>query len=239
MAGAGVRVRAGEGRFWGACKSMAVRALQLHVPVSGRTRGLFSSLYLVHVAVREALGWGARVLWYEPLLRSRCERVGTRLRMDSLPYLMGDGRILIGTDVWLSGKSTIAFTNRLSARPELIVGDHTFIGHDCSFRIGRSVTIGRHCRLASQVRVADNDQHPLELEARRRNDPPPASQAREVVVEDDAWIGTGAIILKGVRIGRGAIVGAGSVVSRDVPEMTIVAGNPATEIRRLQPSERV
>lgn len=235
MEGVGVRVRAGEGRFWGACKAVAVRALQVHVPVSGRSRGLFSSLYLAHVGVGQALRWCARFLWYEPLLRSRCERVGARLRMDSLPYLAGHGRIVIGADVWLSGKSAIVFTNRLSARPELVVGDNTFIGNGCSFRVGRSVRIGRHCRLAEDVRVADNDQHPLDLEARRRNDPPPASRAVEIVVEDDAWIGTGAIILKGVRIGRGAIVGAGSVVSRDVPEMTVVAGNPAAEIRQLGP----
>ena len=54
-----------------------------------------------------------------------------------------------------------------------------------------------------------------------------------IVIEDDAWIGAGAVILPGVRIGRGAVVGAMSVVTSDVPELTIVAGQPAKEIRRL------
>ena len=54
-----------------------------------------------------------------------------------------------------------------------------------------------------------------------------------IIIEDDAWIGAGAVILPGVRIGRGAVVGALSVVSTDVPELAIVAGQPAREIRRL------
>jgi acetyltransferase-like isoleucine patch superfamily enzyme len=55
----------------------------------------------------------------------------------------------------------------------------------------------------------------------------------KIVVEDDAWIGAGAVILPGVRIGQGAIVGAGAVVTRDVPPFTIVAGAPARVIRTL------
>jgi maltose O-acetyltransferase len=58
-----------------------------------------------------------------------------------------------------------------------------------------------------------------------------------IVIEDDAWLGTGAIIMPGVRIGRGAIVGALSVVTRDVPPLHIVAGQPAKTIRVLTPPE--
>jgi acetyltransferase-like isoleucine patch superfamily enzyme len=54
-----------------------------------------------------------------------------------------------------------------------------------------------------------------------------------VVIEDDAWIGAGATILPGVRIGRGAVVATGSVVTRDVPAATIVAGNPAIAVRTI------
>jgi acetyltransferase-like isoleucine patch superfamily enzyme len=54
-----------------------------------------------------------------------------------------------------------------------------------------------------------------------------------IVIEADAWIGAGAVILPGVRIGRGAVVGAMSVVTADVPDLTIVAGQPAKEVRRL------
>lgn len=63
-----------------------------------------------------------------------------------------------------------------------------------------------------------------------------ASTARgPVTIEDDAWIGAGAVILPGVRIGRGAVVGANSVVTEDVPPLTVVAGLPARPVRQLPP----
>ena len=58
-----------------------------------------------------------------------------------------------------------------------------------------------------------------------------------ITIEDDAWIGAGAIILNGITIGKGAIVGAGSIVTRDVPPHAIVAGNPAKVIRQINPNE--
>jgi len=60
-----------------------------------------------------------------------------------------------------------------------------------------------------------------------------------VIIEDDVWIGTNAIVLPGVRVGRGSIVGAGAVVVRDVPPMTVVAGVPARVVRRLDDSQRM
>jgi galactoside O-acetyltransferase len=61
---------------------------------------------------------------------------------------------------------------------------------------------------------------------------------KPVKIEDKVWIGFNSIILKGVTVGEGAIVGAGSVVTKDVPPYTIVAGNPARIIRELTPEER-
>ena len=98
-------------------------------------------------------------------------------------------------------------------------------------RIGANVTISYH------VTIADSDFHPRSAEARRRdaiaNAPGadrsqrPAVETRPVIVEDEVWIGIGAIVLKGVTIGRGARIEAGAVVTRDVPAGAIVCGNPA------------
>ena len=73
------------------------------------------------------------------------------------------------------------------------------------------------------------------------HDPDPdnrsATYGRPIVIEDKVWIGINSTILPGVRIGYGAIVGAGSVVTKDVPAMTIVAGNPARIIKKIETSE--
>lgn len=210
----------------------AVRyVLHFHVPVSGVTRPLFAGLYHFHVIVREAIIWALRFFWYEPLFRSQCSSVGERFQMEELPYITGNGKIHIGSDVRLSGKSTIGFGNRIYTAPELRIGDGSFVGHNCSFAIAQSIIVGRHCLIAGGVRIADFDGHPMEAAARRRNDSVPASSIKPVLIGDDAWIGAGAQIMKGVHIGDRAIVGAGSVVTRDVPPDSIAAGNPARVIK--------
>ena len=105
------------------------------------------------------------------------------------------------------------------------------------FMCARSIRVGRRVVISYNVTIADSDFHPLDPDERKRdavaNAPfgdragRPALVARPVVIEDDAWIGIGAIILKGVTIGIGARVGAGAVVTRDVPARATVAGNPA------------
>jgi len=88
-----------------------------------------------------------------------------------------------------------------------------------------SIEIGDRVLLGANVIITDTDFHPLDPAVRRRT--PQAGACSPIVIEDDVFIGTQAIILKGVRIGRGAVVGAGSVVTRAVPAGAIVAGNPA------------
>lgn len=111
------------------------------------------------------------------------------------------------------------------------------IGDDCGFtgvtlvameriEIGRNVQVGANCI------IADTDFHPLTAAARERDFL--AGAHAPIYIEDDVFIGTQAIILKGVRIGRGAVIGAGSVVTRDVPAGAIAAGNPAQIIGQTQ-----
>lgn len=228
-----IRIRRGEGPLWGGLNSLARAILHFHVPASGAAKPIFRAMYAGHVAAREGLAFALRVMWLEPLFRSQCESVGDRFYMEQLPYLVGSGRIRIGSGVRFSGKSSFGFSNRLCARPELNIGDDTFIGHDCSFRIANSVLIGRHCLLAGGVSVADFDGHPLDAVRRRNGEPTPHEQIRAVVIEDDVWIGMRATILKGVTIGARSIVAAQAVVAKDVPSDVIVAGNPARTVRSL------
>ncbi|MCS7070899.1 MAG: hypothetical protein NZM00_05290 [Anaerolinea sp.] len=77
--------------------------------------------------------------------------------------------------------------------------------------------------------ITDTDFHPLTADARRID--PTQGRTAPVIVEDEVFIGMQAIILKGVRLGRGCVIGAGSVVTQDVPPGMIAAGNPARVIR--------
>ncbi len=178
-----------------------------------------------------------KMFWVDPIVRVISVEVGDQLQIERVPYINGHGRIWIGSQVYISGLITIAFNHKLGLDPELRIGDHSFVGHGCAFTLARSIQIGNHCRIAGGSRFYDNNGHPFSLAARRRDEPVALDDAQAIVIEDDAWIGANCIIFKGVRIGRGAIVGAGSMVTGDVPPGTIVAGNPARVIRALTEKE--
>lgn len=93
------------------------------------------------------------------------------------------------------------------------------------------ITIGLRVTVGANTTIIDTDFHPLDPELRRRD--PQAAQTASVVIEDDVFIGMNCLILKGVRLGQGSVVGAGSVVTGDVPAGAIVAGNPARVIRQV------
>ena len=94
--------------------------------------------------------------------------------------------------------------------------------------------------MAHGVQIFDSDSHPVDADSRRRDHRAVLSgglrepvSMQPVRLRDDAWVGVGAVILKGVEIGRGAVVAAGSVVASDVPEGTVVAGNPARVVKMI------
>lgn len=102
------------------------------------------------------------------------------------------------------------------------IGARTFINRDTEFVCVDAITIGADCAISWGVIVMDSDVH--SIDGRRRTAP--------VVIGDRVWLGQGARILKGVTIGSGAVVAAGSVVTKDVPERALVGGVPARVIRR-------
>jgi acetyltransferase-like isoleucine patch superfamily enzyme len=93
-----------------------------------------------------------------------------------------------------------------------------------------NITIGDRVSIAPRVTLVTSS-HPNNSRIRGFA---PLSQG-PIVIEDDAWLGTGCVVLPGVRIGRGAVVGANSVVLQDVPALHIVAGQPARTVRELLP----
>jgi acetyltransferase-like isoleucine patch superfamily enzyme len=184
-------------------------------------------VYDAYVDAREVAC--AKLLW-EPLLRARCAQVGERVHLTRAPYIRGHPRIVIGDDCTLS--SLDVHSGRFCDRPELIIGPHCNVGYDNLFAVNRRIVIGHHVGISQRVVIRDSDGHPTDLERRRRGDVLLREEdMAPVVVHDYAWIGRDAHVLKGVTIGAGAIVAAGSVVTSDVPDGAIAMGVPARVIR--------
>ena len=93
------------------------------------------------------------------------------------------------------------------------------------------ITIGNNVAIGANTTIVDTDFHPLDAALRRAE--PSRGKARPVRVDDDVFIGMNCLILKGVTIGRGSVIGAGSVVTGDVPAYVVAAGNPARVVREL------
>jgi len=183
-----------------------------------------------------------RFVWYtfrrvfiaEPLFKAYCTKYGRGLHTDIfIHWIEGKGSIIIGDDVLVDGKCGFAFASRFSDNPTLEIGDHTGIGHLCSFTVARKITIGRHCRIASGVWMFDSPGHPIDPDARRAGRPPNPEDARPISIGDNVWIGRDAIIYPGVTVGNNSIISAAAVVTADVPENTVVAGNPARKIMAI------
>lgn len=110
----------------------------------------------------------------------------------------------------------------------LELGENSFVGSFSVIGANDKIIIGDNVMISQSVSIRDTD-HKF-----NRKDIPMIKQGintKPVIIEDDVWIGHGAIITKGVRIGRGAIVAAGAVVTKDVPSYSIVGGVPAKVIK--------
>jgi maltose O-acetyltransferase len=135
------------------------------------------------------------------------------------------GRLTIGERVRLV--STVARLE-LVVLPggHLEIGDNVFINYGSSLVASRHVKIGNDCLIGTHVMVMDCDFHRVEDKAWDTTGVP-------VVIEDRVWLGNRSMVLKGVTVGHDAVVAAGSVVTRDVPPRTVVAGVPARVVREF------
>jgi len=194
-------------------------------------RFLAATLLAIVLSVRTGFYWLRRVLYAEPLFRGYLTACGDRFHTGIfLHWVMGRGIFVVGDDVTLDGKSSFLFASRYSAEPTLKIGSRTGIGHDCSFTIGRSITIGEDCRIANGVIMFDASGHAFESEPRRMGLPAADSSVKPILIQNNVWIGNRSVIFPGVTIGENSIVSAGSVVTSSVPPNSLMIGNPARRI---------
>ena len=132
--------------------------------------------------------------------------------------LSPSGAVVLGRDVLLAEGVRLHLRD---AGARLEIGDGSFLNYRTEVIAHERVTIGRGCLFAWDVQVLDSDSHRIDG----------APHTAPVVIGDRVWVGCRATVLKGVTVGDGAVVAAGSVVTRDVPPRTLVGGNPARVLR--------
>lgn len=138
-----------------------------------------------------------------------------------------NGKVTIGRRSTLWPNVVFDFDAAASGTtPRIEIGECTALGDRTEIHCGSNVKIGNHVAISWDCIIMESDYH-----AAGGSDVVP----RPIVIEDEAWIGCRVIILKGVTVGRGAIIGAGSVVTKDVPPYTLAAGNPAKVIKSVEP----
>jgi len=225
-------LRSPQNRWTRTARRVVDGLLRVEMPVTPVHR-LLASHHVLRRFVTQNL---MRGLYHQPLLRTFCARAGERLLLDpgsGIPVIYGVD-VELGNDIHLSGWTTLAGARTTARRPRIVVGDHTYLGHYLSITTDSEVIIGRWVRISSSVFLCGYDGHPLDPIARRTEAAAvdPTGKTR-IVIEDDAWICDSSLILKGVRIGRGAVVAAHAVVTCDVPDGAIVAGNPARVVGQV------
>lgn len=135
--------------------------------------------------------------------------------------IIGNGNIKVGRFLMSRGPLYLKSVNG----GKLIIGENVFFNHNCSITCAESITIGNNCMFANNLVIIDHDHQIGEEGVIGTLDSKP------IVIEDHVWCGANVTVTKGVHIGAGAVIAAGAVVTKDVPEKAVMAGVPARKIR--------
>ena len=189
------------------------------------------------------VGWKTRIIFYTMMARLRIGFWGASKKIGKGFMVSGwlnlqlrpDSKIVIADNVRINS----GFSNNLidwgrtgieiGRGAELSIGAETGISNVTIVSM-ESVKIGSHTLIGVKTFICDTDFHPITIQGRRNRKP---ARTAPVEIGSDVFIGGFCIILKGVHIGDGAVIGAGSVVSRDIPAHEIWAGNPAKFIKKI------
>lgn len=162
-------------------------------------------------------------LLYNPFIhkRGKASIIRRSTRMDVFPY----------NDFRIGTKSVIEdFATVNNAVGDVVVGNNTIVGLGCVIigpvHIGNNVMLAQHIVVSGLNHGYEDVHTPPNLQKETR---------KEIIISDDVWIGANSVITAGVTLGKHAIIGAGSVVTKDVPPFSVAVGNPAKVIKQYNP----
>lgn len=148
-------------------------------------------------------------------------------------YFIGQEFISIGHNVKIGRKSVITAWKSLNSNPIISIGDYVDLGEDCHITAANKIIIGNHVLLGKKVTITDNAHGSCSSLSELHYSPLSRKiySKGPVIIGENVWIGDKSTILPNVNIGKGAIIGANSVVTRDVAAYSVVAGVPAKEVK--------
>lgn len=147
--------------------------------------------------------------------------------------------ITIGKNSLIEGKLLV-----FSYGGKITIGNNSYIGYGSNVRSGQSISIGNNVLISHNVNIIDTNSHEIDYLERAENYKKalvygmPKEKGNvltgEIIIEDYVWVSYGVSILKNIKIGKGAIIASNSVVTKDVPAFSMVAGNPAKVMKMLK-----
>jgi acetyltransferase-like isoleucine patch superfamily enzyme len=162
-----------------------------------------------------------------------------KVNVSGIPVLVfkRGGRAVLGKNVYLKSNKKSYHLNMhspvklMADQPGAIIeiGDYSRINGACIHAF-KKITIGKNCLIAANCQIFDGNGHDLSMDDvyNRVNT---VGDAKEIVIEDAVWLGANVIVMPGVRIGKGSVIAAGSVVVKDIPPMSVAGGNPAKVLK--------
>lgn len=173
----------------------------------------------------------------------RVDRIGSNSRIDGVVSKRASGsRIVVGNGCLIQG---ILVTETIDSA--IIIGNNSFVGGGTLLDCAKEIQLEDDVLISHGCLLADSDNHSVSYSLRKRDlvdwrtggrHDWTTTKKNPIIIRKGAWIGARVIILKGVTIGEGAVVAAGSVVTKSVSDYQIVAGNPATVVRSIPEHER-
>lgn len=174
--------------------------------------------------------------YYRAAFVRQCQMVGNGLLVTGPFRVRNGGEIRFGNACILDSSRERPICLDVGNRAVLNISDGVYLNEGVHITCNISVTIGSRCLIAPDVVIMDDDGHPVDWRERHNHwsKNPEDRLGAPIMIEENVWIGTRAIILKGVHIGKGAVVGAGAVVTHSVPPAAVVAGVPAKIVRMTE-----
>ena len=194
-----------------------------------------TSAFIIRLASLRGLPWiqqcASGLNWFRGMRHAaQFDRHGRVFAGSGLRIRKRFAQIELGEGVKFGHGVGLGVAGRSPSDPAVLrIGAHTIIGDRTHVNCQSSISIGTHCAISWDVEILDADMHTI-----LADDGQALPNRAPVVIEDRVWIGTRALILKGVTIGHDSIVAAGAVVASSVPPHSICAGNPAKTIRQIQ-----